>query len=122
MTFPSINYHFNDLDEARPLTEVIEVKFNSLVKYLHENESVSCEVEFSKVAAKQNGQIHKVDVNLVVNGTLFRVEATEESFEQAIDEVRSELDKELRRTKDKQATLDKQAGRAVKEMLSKEEE
>jgi ribosomal subunit interface protein len=117
MTFPSITYNFNDIAEARDLTEVLETKFTSLEKYLHDNETVSCDVEFSKVAAKQNGQIHKLSANLMVNGTLFRADATEESFEQAIDEVRSELDKELRRAKDKQATLEKQAGREAKEQL-----
>lgn len=117
MTFPSITYNFNDIEEARTLTDVLETKFTSLEKYLHDHETVSCDVEFSKVAAKQNGQIHKVSTNLMINGTLFRADAVEESFAQAIDEVRSELDKELRRSKDKQATLEKQAGREAKEKM-----
>ena len=117
MTFPTINYKFNDLEEAQALTDIVEQKCSTLEKYFSGVDSVSCEVTFSKVAPQQNGQIHKLEANLTLDGTLHRAEATEESFEQAIDEVRAELDKELRRAKDKQATLDIQAGREAKEQM-----
>ncbi|MEY3783863.1 MAG: hypothetical protein RLZZ230_185 [Candidatus Parcubacteria bacterium] len=117
MTFPIINYKFNDLKEAQALTEVLELKLSSLEKYLHEDEAVICDVEFDKVAQQQSGQIHKIGINLVVEGTLFRAEATEESFEKAIDKVREELDKELRRAKDKVETLRKQEGLEAKEQM-----
>ncbi|MCB9814972.1 ribosome-associated translation inhibitor RaiA [Candidatus Nomurabacteria bacterium] len=117
MTFPTINYKFNDLDEAQALTDLIEQKFTSLEKYLHRGNSGTCDVEFSKVSPQLSGKVHQVGVNLLVEGTLYRAEATEESFEKAIDEVRDELDKELRRAKDKQVTMDKQSGREAKEMM-----
>lgn len=117
MTIPSISYNFNDIEETRELATVVEQKFGSFNKYLHDDESVQCDVEFSKVATRQNGQIHRIEVNLQVDGTLYRADATEESFEKAIDEVRDELDKEMRRAKEKQATLEKQAGREVKEQM-----
>lgn len=117
MTFPTINYKFNDLPEAQALTELVEHKCEAFAKYLREDQAVSCEVEFQKVAPQQNGQVHQVEVNLTVNGTLYRAVATEESFEKAIDEVRDELDKELRTAKEKQETKDKQAGREAKEMM-----
>jgi ribosomal subunit interface protein len=117
MSFPTINFNFNDLKEAQALTDIAEQKMSSLVKYIHNGDGVICDFEFSKVAAQQNGQIYKVDVNLSLEGTLYRAEAVEESFEKAIDEVRAELDKEMRRAKDKQVTLDKQAGREAKEQM-----
>ncbi len=117
MTFPNINYKFNDLVEAQSLTDVVEQKLAAFDKYLHGNGSATCDVEFRKTAPQQNGQIHHVEVNLVIDGTLFRAEATEESFQKAIDEVRDELDKELRRAKEKQETLSKQAGREAKEQM-----
>jgi len=117
MTFPTINYKFNDLAEAQALTELIEQKCAAFEKYLHDNQSVTCDVEFEKVAPRQNGQIHHLEVNLNIDGSLFRAEATEESFEKAIDEVRDELDKELRRAKEKQVTRHKQAGREAKEQM-----
>ena len=117
MTFPIINYKFNDLNEAQALTEVLELKFTSLEKYLHDDEAIKCDVEFQRVAPQKNGSVFQVEVNLTVQGTLFRAVATEESFEKAIDEVRAELDKELRTAKEKQETKDKQAGREMKEQM-----
>lgn len=117
MTFPTINYKFNDLAEAQALTDVFEQKCAAFEKYMHGSGSAICDVEFEKVTPQHNGQVHRVEVNLQIDGTLFRAVATEESFEKAIDEVRDELDKELRKAKEKQQTLDKQAGREVKEQM-----
>ncbi len=121
MTFPNINYKFNDLPETQVLTELLEQKCTTLEKYFHERESILCNVEFQKVSPQKTGEIYKVEVDLTLNGTLFRAEAVEMNFEKAIDSVREELDKELRRDKEKRATLDKQSGREMKEkMLSGE--
>ncbi len=117
MTFPTITYKYNDLNEAQKLAEVVDQKLSVFDKYLGSAKSVSCDVEFEKVAPQHNGQIYRLEANLLVDGTLFRAEATEESFEKAIDEMRDELDKELRRAKEKQETLDKQAGREMKERM-----
>jgi ribosomal subunit interface protein len=117
MQFPIINFKYNDLKEAVGLSDLTEQKMQSLTKFLSEDQSITCDIEFEKVAPQKSGQVHRVEVNLMVEGTLFRAEATENSFELAIDEVRNELDKELRRAKDKQLTLDKSAGRAAKEQM-----
>lgn len=117
MTFPSINYKFNGLAEAQALTDIVEQKCAAFEKYLRENSDVLCTVEFQKVAPQHNGQVHRVEANLTIDGTLFRAEATEESFEKAIDEVRDELDKEIRTAKEKQETLLKQGARTVKEQM-----
>ena len=120
MTFPTINYKYNSLDEAQALADLVDQKMAVFDKYIGGAKSVTCDVEFSKVAPQQKGQIFHMEVNLMIEGSLYRAEATEESFEKAIDEVRDELDKELRRAKEKQATLDKQAGREVKEKMMTE--
>lgn len=117
MTFPTINYKFNGLSEAQALTDIVEQKCAAFEKYLRENSDVLCTVEFQKVASQQSGKVHHVEVNLTIDGTLFRAEATEESFEKAIDEVRDELDKEIRRAKEKLETLQKQGGREAKEQM-----
>ena len=117
MEFPIINFKYNDLDEAVALSDLTEQKMQSLTKFLSDDQSITCDIEFEKVAPQKSGQVHRVEVNLLIDGTLFRADATESSFEMAIDEVRNELDKELRRNKDKQVTLDKSAGRAAKEQM-----
>lgn len=117
MTFPIIAYKFNGLEEAKSLAAIVDQKIAPLERLISETASVHCEIEFEKLTTQQNGRIFRVEANLSVDGAFFRAEATEENFESAIDEVRNELDKELRRAKDKQVTLDKAAGREAKEQM-----
>jgi ribosomal subunit interface protein len=119
MTFPTINYKYNGNEETKVLASVVDQKLGGLEKFIPEKASASCTVEFEKIGAHSQGRIHRVEANLTVNGTLYRAEATEESFERAIDVVRDELDTELSRAKDKQVTKDKARGRSFKEMLSR---
>ena len=117
MTFPTINYKYHGMEEAKSLAEVVDQKLSSLHKFIEEEAAVVCDVEFEKLTAQQQGRVYRIEVNLTVNGTLHRAEAIENSFEEAIDKVRDELDRELSRAKDKQITLDKNAGREMKEQL-----
>ncbi len=117
MTFPNINYKFNDLAEAQALTDLIEQKCSVFEKYLHGDEAVKCDIEFEKITPQNSGKIFRVETNLLIDGTLFRSVATEDSFERAIDVMRDELDRELYRAKEKHETLKKQGGREMKEKM-----
>lgn len=117
MEFPIINFKYNDLDEAVALSDLLQQKMQSLTKFLNDSQSITCDIEFEKVSPQKVGQVYRVEANLMVDGTLFRAEATENNFEMAIDEVRDELDKALRRAKSKQETLHKDAGREAKEQM-----
>lgn len=119
MKFPIINYKYNGLEEARSLATVMDQKMVTLEKYLKEGSKLVCEVEFEKTANHNNGRVFRVEANLYIDGILNRAEATEESFEKAINEVKSELDKELRRSKDKQHSLFIRAKRRIKEKFTR---
>lgn len=115
----NVTYKYNDIEEAKALAPVADVKMHQVLqKFVDEGLSVLCEVEFEKIANHQNGKIFRVEANVTIGGTLYRADASEESFEKAIDEVRDELDKELRRSKGKQQSLLKRAGRKLKEKLT----
>lgn len=115
MTFPSVHYKYNNLEAGEKLANLMDQKLAPLGKLLPEDAPVSCEVEFEKVSPHQHGRVHRVEANLTVNGVLHRTEAVEETFEQAIDEVRDELNKKLRRSKDKSVSMLRKAGQRVKE-------
>ncbi|MAZ56663.1 ribosomal subunit interface protein [bacterium] len=117
MSFPEINYKSTNTDLESSLQELVGTKLESLGKFIGDETDLRCEVEFEKVAPHKSGEVHRVEVNLWVGGTMFRAEATENSFEKAVDEVRDELNKELRRTKKKQDSLVRKGGRKIKEML-----
>lgn len=117
MAFPMINFKTKNAPDVHDgLKDLINHKLETLEKFIHEAPTL-CEVEFERVNTQQSGNIHRVEVNLEVNGQLYRAEATSDSYEKAVDEVRDELDKELRRASDKRDTLLKRGGRKLKEML-----
>ena len=117
MTNLTINYKYNHLAGTKELTELMDQKIKALEKFIPEEAAVVCDVEFEKEGTHHNGKIHRVEANLSINGTMFRAEATEESFERAVDVVRDELNRELRSAKDKSDTLLKRGGRELKSMM-----
>jgi len=117
MSFPTINYKATNVNLEPHLQRLVDQKFESLEKYIGNETDTQCEVEFEKETAQQSGNIFRVEANLWLAGKLYRAEASEANFETAIDEVRNELDKELRRANDKQNTLMKRGGRIIKKMM-----
>ena len=120
MSFPTISFKATNTELDVNLQDLVDHKFLSLEKFIGEESDVKCEVEFEKVTASQSGQVFRVEANLWLGGKMYRAEATEDSFEKAIDEVRDELDKELRRSTKKKETLFKRGGRAIKKMMRME--
>jgi ribosomal subunit interface protein len=117
MSLIHINFKFNDLEEAKVLKEVAEQKIGSLEKFI--NTPATCEVEFEQITSHKHGECYRVECNLMVQGRLYRAEETEESFLEALDEVRDELAEELRRAKDKTNTEQKRKRRSFKDFFSR---
>jgi ribosomal subunit interface protein len=99
------------------LQELLKNKFQSLSRYVGEASDLRCDVEFEKVAPHQHGPVYRIEVNLFAYGNLHRAEATEESFEAAIDVVRAELEAELEKARGKRQTLWRRGARRMKEMM-----
>lgn len=117
MTQPNIQYKATNTELDTTLQSLLESKLESLQKFYTEENSVRFEVEFEKETAHQSGKHFRVEVNMHKDGELFRAEASEHTFEEAIDEVRDELDKSLRRAAKKHDTLVRRGGRAIKKMM-----
>lgn len=117
MSFPIINFKSTNTESDVALQDLLQDKLTSLEKFIGEETDVKCDAEFEKTTPQQSGAVHRVEVNFWLRGKLYRADATEVSFEAAIDEVRNELDKELSRANDKHNSLIKRGGRKIKEML-----
>lgn len=103
---PDIKSYLNEkLDDVTRLTDP-------------DDTSAWCSVQLAKKDEQhQTGDIYTAKVNLHIAGRRFRATAREGSMEAAIDEVKDQLMKELRRHKDKQHSFVRRGGRAVKEFL-----
>lgn len=96
-----------------------EGKLRALEKRLGENAGTAlleCEIEES-IAAVRAGARYRAEGTLKVNGKVLRAEATNASLEGAIDRVRDELARELRKASGKSRERVKQGGAALKRRL-----
>ena len=117
MAFPTIQFKATNIKLEGKWQDQVVQKFQTLEKYLGTQTDLSCAVEFERITAHQSGEIHRVEANVYANGKMFRAEATEHSFERAIDEVRKDLERELSKAHDRHDTLIKRGRRKIKEML-----
>ncbi len=119
MAFPTIQFKATNVVIDTAWQDLVEQKFQSLEKYVGNETDAKCDVEFEKETGDHHnsGNLHRVEANLFLHGKLYRAEASEETFEKAIDAVRSELDRELARFNERRETLIKRGGRKLKQML-----
>lgn len=117
MTFPHINVKTTNFTMTPKLETLLDQKFAPIGKLLDDRNETLCEIELEKITDHQSGKIHRVEVNLTVNGKLYRTDATEEQIEQAIDSARNELKNELQRAHGKQKSLVRRGGQALKDMM-----
>ena len=117
MAFPTISFKNTNTKVDYKLQDLLTQKFTSLEKMVGDETDVRCEVEFEKEAPHRHGDIFRVEANLWLKGTLHRAEASCANFEKAIDEVRDELDKELRRSSKKRTNNFLKGARKIKDMM-----
>lgn len=117
MALPIVTFKATNTDLTPELEDLVTEKFQSLDKFIGEETDTKCEVEFERIGNSQNGNIYRVETNLWLHGHMYRAEAVTESFEKSIDEVKNEIEKELRRAHKKRHSLIRRGGRQIKEML-----
>ncbi len=120
MAFPTIQFKATNTVLEGTWQDLVERKFQSLERYVGKATDLTCTVEFEKIGVHQHGRVFRVEANFYRDGQLFRAEATEESFERAIDVVRAELDRELARVFGRRETLLRRGSRMIKAMLRRE--
>jgi ribosomal subunit interface protein len=107
--------HYELTEKSRSL---IEEKFERLHKFAGDDPTalLECSIEES-LQVERAGAKFKADANLSLNGKLFHAEAMGETLEAAVDEVRDELAREVRRAHGKARHFLRRGGAAVKSFL-----
>lgn len=116
--------HYNvkttDFNMTPDVSEYLDVKLSALEKYLSEDseDAVKCDVELGRaVGGQRTGNIFRAEVNVLIGKKMFRAEAVGESMNAAIDKMRDEIAKRLRRDKRRRFALFKKGGERIKKML-----
>lgn len=100
------------------IEELIREKI-SLVERLIDlpEETPIAEVEIARSTHHKKGEVFKAEVNLSFKGKLIRAVVKEYDVRNAIDGVRQELEKRIRRGKGKRMDLFKKGARQLKKIL-----
>jgi len=96
-----------NLKVSPSINQYIEEKIGGLDKFLKsfDSELIEAHIEVAKTRRGQRqGEIFKAEVNLNIGGHLIRAEKTEDSLMAAIDLVKDDMSREIRRYKDKNMT------------------
>lgn len=102
---------------SESINSYIEEKIGGLEKFLKriDPELIEARVDVGKTTRGQRqGDIFKAEVNLSVGGQLIRAEETEESLMAAIDLVKDELARKIKKSKDKRVTTSVRRARSWK--------
>lgn len=117
----SIPYNLKTTNAEVPqsLVAYLEEKLASLETFFDASDpTLRCSIELGKTTEHHHsGRVYRAEVNLHTAGKQFRATATEESFEAALDSVKEELKKELRRAKGRERSFLHRGGAKLKGWL-----
>ena len=112
-----LNIKATNCDLTPEMRGVIEERISVVEKFMHGNEQFSASVEVELTTNQETEKQYRGEATVEIDGTVYRAEANGASVEEAFDEVRSELKKELRRAKGKKESLFRRGARKMKEMM-----
>jgi|SRR3989344_1220906 len=116
-----IKIHTKNIELTKAIEDYVNDKIGSLKKMLNLNSPILAEVEVGMDSRHhQKGDVFRAEVNLTINGKLFRAECVKDDLYAAIDEVRDELLRELRKNKTRKENFFKRGAQKLKNLLRRE--
>jgi len=114
-----INFKFTNTDSDDELKAYALEKIQSFDKLLGKKDADAaiCDVEFSHSLKQQSGKVFTAEVNLEVEGKLYRVTKSEPNFKKAIDKVKDDILQSLRADKGKSKNAFRKGGRMLKRLM-----
>lgn len=116
---------FTGIPSSSAVEEYIEKKLSFLEKllahYIVKGSEVLFEVEVGKTTDHhREGDVYRAEINFSAGGVHLRAVAVKDDLYAALDEAKDEMQRELRRHKDKDLALVKRGGEAFKEWRSRD--
>ncbi|TSC53607.1 MAG: ribosomal subunit interface protein [Parcubacteria group bacterium LiPW_39] len=105
-----------DLKIPEAAKDYLQKKLETLKKFFKNfnPELIKVEVELGRTTRRhKEGDIFRAEVNLSINGRLFRAESERSDLYAAIDEVRDDLEREIKSFKTKKETIFIRGARSI---------
>jgi ribosomal subunit interface protein len=109
-----------DYEMTPETTEYLDTRIAALEKLVDaDDESAMCEVEIGRDGGKKQHSDHLwcVEIRIIAAGVNVYAKNRAPSVHAAIDDVREEVERQLRQGKGKKAALNKKAGKSFKDWL-----
>lgn len=87
------------------------------IQKLLAGKSAQCDVELARETGHQHGDVWRAEINLCVEGNCYRADAKAENVNAAIDAVKDDIVRQLRKEKTRYLNAVRTAGAKVKEWL-----
>lgn len=114
----TVNVKTTDVDLTPEIEAYLDQKLSDIEKLLvyESDDEVTCDIELAHVR-DQRTDAWRAEMNLAVRGEMYRAEARGESVQAALDEVKDEMMKRVRRSKRKRFHLLRRGGAKLKEFI-----
>jgi len=108
-----------NIELNQPIREYVDKKMGEMEKYISEGTLADMRVEVERTTFHhRKGDIFRAEANVKLPGRLVRVEVQEDDLYKAIDRLKDELPRELKRYKERQQDLQRRGKRSIKKRMS----
>lgn len=119
----TVNFHIKtkQLDLTPDISRQVHEKLQVIEKFLapQGDQQILAEVEVALDSRHHSkGDVYRAEVNATMDGTVYRASAKAASVAAAIDAVKDEISKVIRRSQSKKDALFKRGGRAIKRFFT----
>lgn len=115
-----INIKATNLELNDSVRAYIDEKINGLERFIQNVDlsAVECRVEVARTTMHhRKGDVYRAEVDIRLPGKVVRAEAEEWNLRQAIDQVKDELQRELKKYKEAQSAKYKRGARIFKQLV-----
>lgn len=116
----TLNIKATNLELTNEIRSHVESRINSLDKFIdaNQNDLAIFDVEVGKITtAQHSGKIFRAEINLSLGGNLYRAEEITEHINESIDVATHELERQIRKQKNKKHSLFKKGAEKIKNIL-----
>lgn len=113
-----IDIYTKDIELTPAIREYVNMKVGKLEKYSKNKVLFQVSVEIGRTTNHHHkGQVFRAELQMQVPGGLLRAESVKDDLRAAIDEAKDELERELKKTKEKRSGFIKKGGRLFKAIM-----
>ena len=115
----NLNIKATNMQLTPAIRSYVENKVSALEKLVDPDDTtVHADVEVGQTSRHhQHGDIFRAEINLQISGEMLRVESQQDNLYAAVDEVKDEMQRRLRKVKTKRTRGTRKGGLEFKKML-----